>query len=1277
MEGKVETISSTCWYVQGQVHGIPTDLLIDSGSTYTILDVGLYETIPKDKRPALEHVDLILRSANGQQLHVHGQATIQLEIGNEVFESLVKVVSLGDRSAILGLDFMGEEECVLYMGKGVLQIGSKSLRVRLHKQTDAKCARVQVQETICIPGNHEVMVPGIIRQRHRNFDEAIGTLEPTQTLCETKGLVVARAVVRNDSSRVPVRIANFGPEPILLDKGHTIAMIHPVDPESMQKVESVEQIDESSVPEHLLPLAEQVDSELTREEQERVKKLLVKYQDCFMEPDGKLGKTSLVKHKIDTGDSTPIKQRFRNPPVHLREQVDKEIDRMLDTGEIEPSSSPWSSPLVIVKKKDGSIRVCVDYRKLNDCTKKDAYPLPKIEECLDSLSGAKWFCTLDLQSGYHQVGMDEEDKLKTAFSTRRGLFQFTVLPFGLSNAPAVFERLMELVLNGLQWERCILYLDDVICFGKSFNEALSNLELVLQRFKDANLRLKPSKCKLFQRSVEFLGHIVSDKGVSCDPKKIEAVQDWERPQCVKDVRSFVGFAQYYRKFIRNFSAIATPLYELTKKKVKFQWSQKCEEAFQLLKRKLVEAPILAYPTREDTFILDTDASLFGIGAVLSQQQNGEERVIAYASKTLSSTQRNYCTTMRELLAVVVFIKQFHHYLWGRPFIVRTDHASLTWLVNFREPAGMLARWISVLGNYDFQTEHRKGNLHGNADGLSRQIPRKCKREDCHDCALERDACVCAITRSQTRDLGEGLVSTETDGENPSGMAGVTDTQEVQVDSSEEVSLSTAEKCGSDQGRSGPVNAQVEEGTAKQSGHSGPAFCNASQPNWFEGWAQEEIKDLQQKDPVISEILLMKEERNDPPDKEALIDKDHELKILCGQWDKLEVQDEILYRRWTPMNTSELEHLQIVAPLSLRKEILHLLHSHKSAAHLGVTKTLKKLRQRFYWPGHKADVERWCKQCIVCESLHVAGNPRKAPLQPKPVYQRMDRVACDIMGPLPETKEGNQYILCVADHFSKYTEAYAIPDMLAQTVADKIVNEWVARYGCPVTIHTDQGRNFESELFKEICRLLDIHKTRTARYRPNSDAVVERNNRTLKRLLRACVDGNQKEWDYHLPFVMMAYRATIHETTKCSPNLLLFGCENRLPIDVMYADCALEHDVPECPSKYVEWIRATSRNAFAKARQHLKQGAERHKRYYDRNTFLREFKVGDWVWVLHPPEVQSKLGRGWTGPFLVVRRLGNVNYVVQDKEQGRKITLHVDHMKNYTHTTPKSWLQETT
>jgi hypothetical protein len=358
---------------------------------------------------------------------------------------------------------------------------------------------------------------------------------------------------------------------------------------------------------------------------------------------------------------------------------------------IEPADSAWSAPVVLVRKKDQSWRLCIDYRKLNAVTKRDAYPLPRIDDSLDALSGSWFFSTLDLLSGYWQVPLDADAQEKSAFATRSGLWKWKVLSFGLTSAPATFERLMEKVLHGLQWKTLLLYLDDVIVFSPDFQSHLERLQVVFDRFRMAKLKLKPSKCALLQQEVKYLGHVVSNRGVSTDPDKITAVKNWKEPTCQSELRTFLGFTGYYRRFCPDYASIAKPLYRLTTKGTPFVWGEEEKGVFDKLRQFLVEAPVLAYPDNKLTFILDTDASLDGVGAVLSQVQDGLERPIAYYSKTLSPAEKNYCVTRRELLAVVMAVKYFRPYLYGKEFMLRTDHASLQWLYQRREPSHQVAR----------------------------------------------------------------------------------------------------------------------------------------------------------------------------------------------------------------------------------------------------------------------------------------------------------------------------------------------------------------------------------------------------------------------------------------------------------------------------------------------------------------------------------------------------------------------------------------------------------
>jgi len=438
-----------------------------------------------------------------------------------------------------------------------------------------------------------------------------------------------------------------------------------------------------------------------------------------------IGFCDVAQHDIDTGNAKPIKQPPRRPPLAARQEEDKQLDEVLAAGIIEPSFSSWSSPVCIVKKRDDTFSFCIDYRRLNDVTEKDAFPVPHVKDALDSFHGARYFATIDLLSGYWQMGMTERVKQCSAFCTRRGLFQFTRMPFGLTNAPSTFCRLMGTILYDLLYKICICYLDDINVFAATPHELIDHLDRVFTRLRERGLKAKPSKCVFFKSPIEFLGHLVSAAGIEPQPDKVERIQNWPTPHCLTEVRAFMGLASYYRRFVKNCAKIVEPLTRLSQKNTRFVWTEEAQESFETLKEALLDTVILAYPIPGLPCILDTDASDVAVGAVLSQKVEGVERPIAFYSVVLNRTQRNYCATRREMLAVVKSLQHFRHYLLGAKVILRTDHHSLLWLKRFKTPTGIMARWIETLAEFDIQIEHRPGRLHSNADALSRHSCKQC------------------------------------------------------------------------------------------------------------------------------------------------------------------------------------------------------------------------------------------------------------------------------------------------------------------------------------------------------------------------------------------------------------------------------------------------------------------------------------------------------------------------------------------------------------------------
>jgi hypothetical protein len=455
---------------------------------------------------------------------------------------------------------------------------------------------------------------------------------------------------------------------------------------------------------------------------EDITQLLNQYSQVIARDITELGQTtSKIMHHIDTGVSQPIRQYpYSLSPRHSL-FLKEEIDRMKEQGLIIPSKSPWTSPALVVGKANGKLRLVVDYRKLNKVTKPDAYPLPKISDMLDALANCAYFSTLDLTSGFWQVAMDPADQEKTAFCTRFGTYEFTVMPFGLCNAPATFQRLMNSVFYEVLWKFVLVYMDDIIIFSKTSEEHHEHLETVFKMLTEAKLKLNPDKCDFYQNRILFLGHMISKEGIQPNPALVEKIKNCPRPTTKSKVRSFLGLASYYRRFIKNFSGIARPLYNLTKQDELFSWTEDCENAYDHLRNCLTTQPIVVYPDFNRHFYLHTDASNYAIGAVLAQKdKEGHERVIAYASRVLSPAETNYTVTEKECLAVIWSTKHFHTFLQGSAFSIVTDHEAIPWLKKHNNPKGRLARWIIHLSEYEpYTILRRKGSSHTNADALSR------------------------------------------------------------------------------------------------------------------------------------------------------------------------------------------------------------------------------------------------------------------------------------------------------------------------------------------------------------------------------------------------------------------------------------------------------------------------------------------------------------------------------------------------------------------------------
>jgi len=940
------------------------------------------------------------------------------------------------------------------------------------------------------------------------------------------------------------------------------------------------------------PVLQGLPADVTSEQRHQVIDFLQEFDDMFSRGTFDMGRTTLVEHTIDTGTCRPIRQPLRRHPRAHLEEIDQQVEELLQHGFIEPAASPWASNVVLVRKKDGSYRLCVDYRKLNSVTYKDSYPLPHIDTCLGSMNGAVWFSTLDLRSGYHNIPIREADRDKTAFITRRGCFRYKVMPFGLTCAPSVFQRLMDLVLCGLTYVTCLVYLDDIIVFGCDFGSHLERLREIFSRLRAANLKVHIKKCSLFQRRVNFLGHVLTKSGIEVQSEKVEAVENWPTPRNLTELRSFVGLCSYYRRFIAGFADLASPLHALTRKHARFRWGPEQEEAFNKLKERLTSAPILGMPRDDGVYYLDTDASDIGLGAVLSQEQDGQEVVLAYASKTLSRTERNYEVTRRELLAIVYGLKVYRQYLLGRRFVIRTDHSALQSLRRTPEPIGQQARWQSFIEQFDFEIRHRPGTRHQNADALSRR-------------------------------------------------PGIEDEEE---DSDEEVHRLRA-VTSADQSR-------VKQGQAL---------------------AGESMSKLQQNDPDIGPILRLRLQQSNQPRPEEVLSESEAAKVLWGQWHCLTVKDNVLYRK-VGAKDGRPSLFQLIVPAARKTDFMSACHQGMTGGHRAFRSTLEQVRRRGFWSGWRRDVQRYCRQCPNCISYHRGHLPRSGPLQPMLTGNVLERCHVDITGPHPQTPRGSKYILTCVDAFSKWAEAFALPNREAKTVARVLVEQVFCRLGTPLALLTDNAGELDGRLIQEICQLLEIDKQRTSFYRPQTNSVAERFHATLNSMMGRMISDHQKEWDLLLPHIMAAYRASVHQSTGYTPNYLMFGREVRAPVDLVFETPT--EDPPASYDDYTANLEDRKRQAYRLVREHLGVAAERMKKQYDLRVRPMKYHRGQWVLYFNPRKFQGRQQK-WQrkfSPYLVIKELPPVNYLIQKTKRSRPLIAHVDKLKRWsTDNPPRSWL----
>ena len=1015
-----------------------------------------------------------------------------------------------------------------------------------------------------------------------------------------------------ESNKVRVTISNNSNQGIYIRKGTILGEVTaankipdmwvPVQQEELDEItqKREQQEEENSSPERILAQMDLTGMDEWPEElQEKARDILKKHWNMFAKHDYDLGRTNLAQHKIKLTDYTPFKERHRRIPPQLYEQVKKNLKEMISVGAIRPSKSAWASPVVLVAKKDGGLRFCIDLRGINKRTVRDAYSLPRIEESLDSLRGSELFSTLDLKWGYWQVEMEEESKQYTAFTVGPlGFYECQRMPFGLTNAPATFQRLMENCLGDLHLSWCIIYLDDIVIYSKTIEEQLERLDAVLDRLEAAGLKLKASKCEFFKLQITYLGHVVSKDGIATDPSKIEAVKEWPIPRDTSELRRFLGFASYYRRFISKFSQKAKPLNDTLKgsqgqRKVKIEWNQQCQDSFDTLKKACTELPVLAYADFSKPFKLQTDASGLGLGAVLYQEHENKDRVIAYASRSLSDTESRYAAYKLEFLALrwAVCVK-FKDYLFGSKFEVYTDNNPLLYIQTTAKLDAIGQRWVADLSNYNFSLHYKPGTSNKAADALSRiQWP---------DCAEDK------IPPEAVQSIC---------------FAALVDNPPIQ-------SLTGS--------------TQVQELVAELSEEPNPGYLK-----------EDDWREIHRKDPVLARIQkLLQQDRlksyrirkTDPPELAKYMKRRSELTLHEG----------VVHRRTKRFGMEE-DTLQLVLPKRYHRIAFQVCHD--KMGHLGRDRTLTLIKDRFSWPGMERDVKEWLKTCDRC--MKYKRKQDKAPLEPIFSYYPLQLINIDYLS--LEASQGYENVLVITDHFTRFAQAYPTKNQTALTTAKVLWKEFIVHYGFPEQILSDQGGSFEGELFKELCRLAGTDKLRTTPYHPQCNGQVERFNRTLMSMLGTLGKTQKTNWKDHLSSVVHAYNCTKSTSTGFSPYYLMFGRQPRLPVDVLF-NLPARDDPPKKKSKFVQHLRDKLRWAYKEAQAVSEKEAKRNKKLYDKKATYHSLQEGDKV-LLREVRFTSrhKIQDKWGSDIYTIVKVvqpGMPMYDISAKIEGKEIQKRV-------------------
>lgn len=1137
----------------------------------------------------------------GGKICATGYLYLQLVIGNVIFTQKCYVFdSLPCKAnGIIGCDFLKRYQATINLSNNMLLLKTSSGdEINVPIMTDMN------KDSLYIPARSESV----------HFVET--SFNSDAVVCASQlydGVFMASSLVTPNNGKIPIRILNTTEKDLVL--GNIQPLIFSAKDYDICSFDRCDK--DAQRVKQLLSLIQL--KHLNLEERKSIENLCAKYSDIFYLEGDRLTTTNIYKHKIILKpNAEPVYVKPYRLPHSQKHEITRQISDLLQQGIIEPANSDWSSPLLLVPKKPDSagnkkFRLVIDYRKLNNTIIDDKFPLPNITEILDSLSGCIYFTHLDLHQGYYNVDLEPSSRKYTAFSS--GQYQLTRMPMGLKTSPSSFSRMMTMAMSGLTYEKCFVYQDDLVVFGKNLNDHCKNLQDVFTRLRKVNLKLNPQKCDFLKKEILYLGHVVSKDGVLPDPEKITTIKNYPQPQNTEDVRRFVAFANYYRKFINNFAALAYPLNKLSRKNVIFNWDTDCAIAFNSLKEKLISSPVLQYPdlTDSNTFIVQTDASGFALGAVLANQ-NGKP--VAYASRGLNKSEIIYPTIEKELLAIVWAVKHFRPYLYGRRFIIRTDHKPLVYLFNMRDPSSRLLKFRLALEEYDFTVEYVRGKENAVADALSRICVTSKDLKEMN----EKVTSLCVMTRAQYREMQSNSSDIIVSNDDWPDQPKVVETHNKPRNS---VELRLASHSDLDKLR---TQSEISKENkifiyvlSRLTIYINPAAQSQLTPSDF----ARELRDFCQ---VINveEIYMLKQE-----DNKMFIEK------LSNEINKC--------REWSGPRLCIVQDVKRINNKDDRRVILNDFHLLPTSGHAGIRRMVRNIKKYYFWPGIDRDVTEFVKRCHQCQKQKYTTNIKEPMTITTTAHSALQKIYLDLVGPLDKDANNYCYILTLQCELSKYVEAYPLVTKSSTEVARALVNNYILRYGIPTTIATDRGTEFMSAVMNETCKLLQINNINSTAYHHESIGALENSHKHLGAYLRIQTENHPEAWSSWLPFWCFSYNTSVHSSTNYTPYELVFGKKCSLPHNLTQNIIDPLYNSDHYPLELKYRLQVSQKEA----RDHLIQSKITRKNKYDEKVKTVVYKKDDLV--LLKNETGNKLSELYSGPYSVIRDLSpNVELLMNGK-----------------------------